>query len=46
MIGAMDASRELYKGDTGYQALSPEIANKPESQQFNRLFSEVSIGGV
>ncbi|MSP18925.1 MAG: biopolymer transporter ExbD [Bdellovibrionales bacterium] len=46
IIGAMDASRELYKEDAGYQALSPEIAKKPESQQFNRLFSEVSIGGV
>lgn len=46
MIGVMDASRELYKDDPGYQALSPEIAKKPESQQFNRLFPEVSIGGV
>ncbi|NBX68784.1 MAG: biopolymer transporter ExbD [Proteobacteria bacterium] len=46
MIGVMDASRELFKDDPGYQALSPEIARKPESQQFNRLFPEVSIGGV
>ena len=46
MIGVMDASRELYKDDQGYQALSPEIARKPESQQFNRLFPDVSIGGV
>ncbi len=46
MIGVMDASRELYKDDPGYQALSQEIAKKPESQQFNRLFPEVSIGGV
>jgi len=46
MIGVMDASRELYKEDPGYQALSPEIARKPESQQFNRLFPDVSIGGV
>jgi biopolymer transport protein ExbD len=46
MIGVMDASRELYKEDPGYQVLSPEIAKKPESQQFNRLFPDVSIGGV
>jgi len=46
LIGVMDASRELYKEDPGYQALSPEIAKKPESQQFNRLFPDVSIGGV
>lgn len=46
MILAMDATRELYKDDAGYQAVSPEIANKPESQQFNRLFPDVSIGGV
>ena len=46
MIGDMDASRELYKDDPGYQVLSPEIARKPESQQFNRLFPDVSIGGV
>lgn len=46
MIGVMDASRELYKDDPGYQVLSPEIARKPESQQFNRLFPDVSIGGV
>ena len=46
MIGVMDASRELYKEDAGFQALPPEIARKPESQQFNRLFPDVSIGGV
>jgi hypothetical protein len=42
----MDASRELAKGDQGYKAVPPEIAQKPESQQFNRLFPEVSIGGI
>ena len=46
MIGVMDTTRELLKGDAGYQVLSPEIARKPESQQFNRLFPDVSIGGV
>lgn len=46
MIGVMDSSRELLKDDPGYSPVSPEIANKPESMQFNRLFPEVSIGGV
>jgi biopolymer transport protein ExbD len=46
MIGVMDASRELFKDDAGFSPVSPEIANKPESMQFNRLFPEVSIGGV
>ena len=46
MIQVMDVARELQKEDPGYQQLSPEIANKPESQQFNRLFPDVSIGGV
>jgi biopolymer transport protein ExbD len=46
MVGVMDASRELAKGDQGYKAVPPEIAQKPESQQFNRLFPEVSIGGI
>jgi biopolymer transport protein ExbD len=46
MIDAMDSSRELEKNDSGYQQLPPEIAAKPESMQFNRLFPDVSIGGV
>jgi len=46
MIQVMDEARELKKGDTGYQNVPPEIAAKPESAQFNRLFPDVSIGGV
>ncbi len=46
MIQAMDASREMRKGDEGYQSVPPDISQKPESDQFNRLFPEVSIGGV
>jgi len=46
MIEAMDAARELTKDDPGYQKVPPEIAHKPESLQFNRLFPDVSIGGV
>lgn len=46
MINVMDSSRELLKDDPGYQPVPPEIARKPEANQFNRLFPEVSIGGV
>ena len=46
MINVMDASRELFKDDPGFQQVPPEIAQKPESEQFNRLFPDVSIGGV
>jgi len=46
MVQVMDASRELRKGDEGFQAVPPDISSKPESDQFNRLFPEVSIGGV
>jgi len=46
MIDAMDASRSLEKNDQGYTSVPPEIASKPESMQFNRLFPDVSIGGV
>ncbi len=46
MIEVMDTSRELKQGDAGFQPVPPEIAQKPESQQFNRLFPDVSIGGV
>jgi len=46
MISVMDTSRELVKGDAGYKTIPPDISQKPESQQFNRLFPDVSIGGV
>ena len=46
MIQVMDTTRELIKGDQGFSPVPPEIANKPESAQFNRLFPDVSIGGV
>jgi len=46
IIEAMDASRELQKDDEGYRPVPPEIAQKPEREQFNRLFPDVSIGGV
>lgn len=46
MVSVMDAARELSKDDPGFQAIPPEIAQKPESLQFNRLFPDVSIGGV
>jgi biopolymer transport protein ExbD len=46
MVEVMDASRELVQGDQGFQTVPPDIAQKPESQQFNRLFPDVSIGGV
>ena len=46
IIEVMDASRELGKTDPGYQVVPPEVAQKPEAEQFNRLFPEVSIGGV
>ena len=46
MVQVMDAARELRPGDPGFQATPPDIAQKPEAQQFNRLFPDVSIGGV
>lgn len=46
MIEVMDASRELARGDTGYQAVPPDISQKPEALQFNRMFPDVSIGGI
>lgn len=46
MIAVMDASREYKKEDTGFKPVPPDIAQKPESLQFNRLFPDVSIGGV
>lgn len=46
MIQVMDSSRELLPGDAGFQQVPPDIKQKPESVQFNRLFPDVSIGGV
>ena len=46
MVEVMDSSRELAKEDSGYKQIPPDIAQKPEAQQFNRLFPDVSIGGV
>jgi biopolymer transport protein ExbD len=46
IIGVMDAARALVKGDTGYQELPPGAAQTAESMSFNRLFPDVSIGGV
>ena len=46
MIQVMDASRELVKGDPGFETVPAEISQKPESLQFNRLFPDVSIGGI
>lgn len=46
MIDAMDSARALEQSDQGYTSVPPEIASKPESMQFNRLFPDVSIGGV
>ncbi len=46
MIEVMDSARELTQNDPGFQPVPPDIAQKPESVQFNRLFPDVSIGGV
>ena len=46
MVDIMDAARELKKDDAGYRVVPVEIMGKPESEQFNRLFPDVSIGGV
>lgn len=46
MVQVMDAARTLEAQDPGYQTIPPEISGKPESEEFNRLFSDVSIGGV
>lgn len=46
LISVMDAARERVKGDEGYQELPPGAAGSPESMGFNRLFPDVSIGGV
>lgn len=46
MVEVMDAARELKKEDPGFTAVPMEVWGKPESEQFNRLFPDVSIGGV
>ncbi len=46
MIEVMDAAREMVKGDPGYQVIPPEIAVNQERVQFNKMFPDVSIGGV
>jgi biopolymer transport protein ExbD len=46
IILVMDAARELVRGDEGYQELPPGASGSPESMGFNRLFPDVSIGGV
>jgi biopolymer transport protein TolR len=46
MIETMDAAREMVKGVHGYQVVPPEIAGNQERVQFNKMFSDVSIGGV
>jgi len=46
MVDIMDAARELQKNDPGFRDIPVDLQGKPESEQFNRLFPEVSIGGV
>lgn len=46
IILVMDAARELVRGDEGYQELPPGGSSSPEATNFNRLFPDVSIGGV
>ncbi|MFM8268610.1 MAG: ExbD/TolR family protein [Pseudomonadota bacterium] len=46
MVDLMDAARELKKDDSGYKTVPVEIMGRPESEQYNRLFPDVSIGGV
>jgi biopolymer transport protein ExbD len=46
MVDIMDVARELQKNDPGYRDIPVDLQGKPESEQFNRLFPEVSIGGV
>jgi biopolymer transport protein ExbD len=46
MVEVMDAARELKKEDPGFTTVPMEVWGKPESEQFNRLFPDVSIGGV
>lgn len=46
MIEVMDAAREKLKDDAGFQQVPNEISGNQERLQFNRMFSDVSIGGV
>jgi biopolymer transport protein ExbD len=46
MVDVMDAARELKKDDPGFVMVPAELWGKPESERFNRLFPDVSIGGV
>jgi len=46
MVSVMDAAREFYPGDPGFQQVPPEVAYKPEAERFNRMFPDVSIGGI
>jgi len=47
MIKSMDAARELLVNDAGFERIPPDITQKPdEIEKFNRLFPDVSIGGV
>lgn len=46
MVEIMDSARDLQKNDPGYRDVPIDLQGKPESEQFNRLFPDVSIGGV
>lgn len=46
MVDVMDAARDLKKDDAGFKQVPVELSGTPESEQFNRLFPDVSIGGV
>lgn len=46
MVEIMDSARDLRKNDPGFKDIPADLQGKPESEQFNRLFPDVSIGGV
>ena len=46
MVDVMDAARDLKRDDIGFKQVPLELEGTPESEQFNRLFPEVSIGGI
>ncbi len=46
IIAVMDAARERVKGDPGFEELPPGAQGSPDAMSFNRLFPDVSIGGV
>ncbi|NBX82780.1 biopolymer transporter ExbD [bacterium] len=46
MVDVMDAARELKKEDEGFKQVPVDMIGKPESEAFNRLFPDVSIGGI